>query len=201
MTDPERPGVAAILDAWQAADGGAEPVLLRFALGTELGGALDAVAGYPNGDRWTLVTLGLTELGEKVTRFPDISGYGFEFTMRIPRPQPTTAPPEWIRRLLNALAERMRAGADFGPGDWIVTGGPLGGEAANTPLTGLAITYDPQLTRIATPNGSVDFLTVVGLTTAEGAAAQEAGEVQSIVDDIRARDPLLVTDPSRPSVR
>ena len=84
MTDPERPGVAAILDAWQAADGGVEPVLLRFALGTELGGALDAVAAYPTGDRWTLVTLGLTELGEKVTQFPDISGYGFEFTMRIP---------------------------------------------------------------------------------------------------------------------
>lgn len=201
MTDPERPGVAAILDAWQAADGGVEPVLLRFALGTELGGALDAVAAYPTGDRWTLVTLGLTELGEKVTQFPDISGYGFEFTMRIPRPRPTTMPPEWARRVLNALAERMRAGADFGPGDWIVTAGPLGGEATNAPLTSLAVTYDPQLARIGTPNGSVDFLTVVGLTAAEGAAAQQAGEVQSIVDEIRARDPLLVTDPSRPSVR
>jgi hypothetical protein len=193
--------VAAILDGWQAADGGAEPVILRYALGTELGGALDAIAGYPDGGRWTLVTLGLTELGEKVSHFPDISGYGFEFTMRIPRREPSTAPPEWSRRLLDDLSARMRAGADYGPGDWIVTPQPLGGVAANAPLTSLAITYDPQLPRIDTPNGSVDFLTVVGLTAAEGAAAQEAGEVQSIVDEIRARDPLLVTDPSRSSVR
>jgi hypothetical protein len=201
LTDPERPGVTAILDAWQSAAGGAEPVVMRFAFGTELGGALEAVAGYPAGDRWTLVTLGLTELGEKATRFPDISGYGFEFTMRLPRAQSTTLPPEWPRRVLNALAERMRAGADFGPGDWVVTGGPLAGEAANAPLTSLAIAYDPQVARIATPNGSVDFLTVVGLTTAEGEAAQQAGAVQPIVDEIRARDPLLTTDPSRPSVR
>lgn len=199
--DRERPGVTAILDAWQAVDTLAEPVVARYALGVELGGSLDAVAGYPGEGLWTMVTLGLTELDGKVTRFPDISGYGFEFTMRVPRPQPTTIPPDWARRLLADLAARMRGGADFGPGDWIVTPHPLGAVAANGPLTGLAITYDPQLTRIDTPNGAVDFLTVVGLTTAEAEAAQRAGEVRSILDDLRAQDPLLVTDPARPSVR
>lgn len=199
--DAERRGVAAILDAWQAVDGLGEPVVWRYALGTELGGALDAVAGFPGGGLWTVVTLGLTELDEKVTRFPEISGYGFEFTMRLPRPQPTTAPPGWCRRLLADLAARMRGGADFGPGDWIVTPHPIGGEADNAPLTGLAITHDPQVTRIGTPNGSADFLTVVGLTSAEAEAAQQAGEVDSILRDLRGRDPLLVTDPSRPSVR
>lgn len=199
--DAERPGVAAILDAWQDAEALSEPVIARYLLGTELGGPLDAVAGYPGQGLWTLVTLGMTELDEKITRFPNISGYGFEFTMRVPRPEPTTVPPDWCRRLLADLAARMRGGADFGPGDWIVTPHPLGGLAVNAPLTGLAITHDPKLPRISTPNGSVDFLTVVGLTTAEAEAAQRSGEVGGILDDLRARNPLLVTDPARPGVR
>lgn len=199
--EAERPGVSAILDAWQAVDGLDEPVLARYALGTALGGALDAIAGYPGSGLWTVVTLGLTELDEKVSHFPEISGYGFEFTMRLPRRQPATAPPDWCLRLLADLAARMRGGADFGPGDWIVTPHPIGGEAANAPLTGLAITHDPQLPRVDTPNGSADFLTVVGLTSAEAEAAQQAGEVDSILRDLREQDPLLVTDPSRPGVR
>jgi hypothetical protein len=207
MTGPERPatterpGVAAVLDAWQAASGNVEPVVARYMRGVALGGALDAVAGYPLAGHWLLTTLGLTELDDKESSYAGISGYGFEFTLRIPRTSDATGFPDWPRRLLADLAARMRGGADFGPGDWLVTPAPLGGVPGNAPLTGLAIAYDPVLRRISTPNGSVDFLTVVGLTTAEGAAAQQAGDVLRIVEELSVIDPLLVTDPGRRSVR
>lgn len=197
--DPDpgpREGFDALVAAGTAATG-TDPVVARFALGTELGGPLDGVLAYPGDGHWLLVTFGLTELGAKRSRHPDVSGIGYELTMRTPRAG-DTIPPQWSINVLNDLARRVRTGMDLGPNDWLATPGPIGGVAENAPLTGILVVFDPRLARLGTPNGTVDFLTVVGISTAEAAEAGATGDSLPVLRRLLATSPLLVTDPRRP---
>jgi hypothetical protein len=195
------PGLDAIVDGWARIHPDVEPIQVRLGAGTALGGPFDGVFGYPLPGHWLLVSYGLTELGPKESDIAELSGSGFEFTCRLARDPGATIPPEWMIRVMSDLATRFLAGADLDVGDWIVTPSPLGGATEAGPLTSLAIVIDTELASIDTPNGAVNFFQLVGLTAAEGAAANEAGTVEPIVAELRQRDPLLVTDPARPSLR
>jgi suppressor of fused len=79
------------LPGWEAIDSalrGLYPGVEPLHLGTQVlwadGGPdpLDAVQIYPRPDHWHIVGFGLSELGQKVTPFPDTSGWGFELTAR-----------------------------------------------------------------------------------------------------------------------
>src|SRR5688572_24481090 len=49
---------------------------------------------------WFFVTFGLTELYEKESDDLAVSGWGFELTMRTPRPDGVQQPPQWPLTLL-----------------------------------------------------------------------------------------------------
>ena len=77
-----------------------------------------------------------------------------------------------------------------------VTGHPNLPDAPPTGLTVFAISDDPQLSPIDTPNGAVRFLQLVGVTSAE--KDEMVGTRTADVLQRLARDnPLLVTDPDR----
>ena len=57
---------------------------------------------------WLYVTYGLSELFEKSSNDPHVSGFGFELTLRIPRGDEDT-PPRWPLRLLHALGHHVLA--------------------------------------------------------------------------------------------
>lgn len=201
MPEPDLlPGLVRIYEEWEQHHPGVEPLTVQFAAGGESESAVDGVLSYPLDDHWLLVTFGLTELGEKTSPEPKVSGAGFEFTCRLPRDPGDTAPPQWALRVLHALADKFLAGTDLDVGHWIVTSGPLGGDPGNGAMTSLAIVPDAELRGIATPNGVVLFFQVVGLLADEGAKAQESGGVDAIIGCLRDRDPRLVTDPNRPAV-
>lgn len=148
------------------------------------------LSAYRCDDHWFLVTFGLTELFTKDGDDPEVSGYGFELTMRVPA---TDDPPPWALNLLRKLGDYVfTSGRVFEAGHRMSPGGPITG-APDTTLTALAFTEDPLLGTINTPHGSVRFLSVVGITAAELAHAQAT----STDELLGTFTPPLITDPAR----
>ena len=142
------------------------------------------------------MTFGLTELYEKESDDLAVSGWGFELTMRTPRADGAQQPPLWPLTLLARLGEYVFTRASpFGPGHRLDPGGPITG-AAGTRLTAVAFAADPELASITTPNGSVDFLQVVGISSAE-LERMQGSTTAAVLEELAAHSPNLVTDPSR----
>ncbi|GAB3743525.1 suppressor of fused domain protein [Nocardiopsis nanhaiensis] len=194
------PGLTRIYEGWADRYPDVQPLTVQFAADGETDG-LNGVLAYPMPDHWLLVTFGLTELGEKTSEEPRVSGAGFEFTCRIPREPDDEAVPAWILRVLHALAQQFLAGAQLDVGHWIITPSPLGGEASNGDMTSLAIVPDADIRILDTDNGLVLFFQIVGLMAEEGEYAQQADTVAPIIAILRDRDPKMITDPGRGTIR
>jgi hypothetical protein len=193
--DEHRRTTASASDASAAAD----PV--RFT-GREVAGLAEVVAhwhpappaGGPEG-HWHFVTLGLSELDDKISPDPARSGWGLELTLRAPGPPDT--PPRWPVRVLQQLAAYVTESRNpFGPGHHMDLGTGLDEEVPA--LDALAFARDPELGTIETPNGAVTFVQAVGLHADEAARAAR-GSVRGFLEALADRTPLLVTRPDRPS--
>lgn len=157
-----------------------------------LGGALQGISAYAASDHWHLVTYGLSELYQKESDDPEVSGWGYELTIRVPR---DGGPPDWAFNLLHAIAQQTQQhGVVYGVGHRIDTGHEYAGPG--TGLTAVAMTEDPQLGTIRTPNGALLFLQVVGVT-GEELAEMKASSTALVLDELRATRRLLVTSPRR----
>jgi hypothetical protein len=146
---------------------------------------------------WHYVTYGMSELYAKESDDADTSGWGFEFTFRLAR-HGEAEPPMWVMSFLNNLARYVfNTGNVFGVGHHLNLNGPIAlGE--NTAIRAIAFTTDPQLGRISTPHGSVEFLQVVGLTLDE-LDAIETWDTGPFLDLLANYNPLLLTDLRRTS--
>lgn len=161
---------------------------------------LPAIAVYAGQrpDHWHFVTYGLSELFEKTSDDPAISGFGFELTLRTPRTADEQTPPSWPLRALQGLGRYVlgtRQGFDTGHC------ADLGGSIAQgipSELTCLAMVPDPLLGQISTPFGALLFLQVVGLTSDELAAMQRLDH-EGVVNLLGELDFHGITDPARHS--
>jgi len=150
---------------------------------------LDAVWVYPTRNHWHFVTLGFSELYEKESPNPAVSGWGFELSMRVARPPDDDDPPAWVAPLLFKLGRYVfNNSAPFGEGHHIDYGGPL--DDGDSPLTALAFAADPQLAPIDTPNGRVTFLAVVGLKPEERPPLEDGAE--AVLERMAKGNPLWV---------
>jgi hypothetical protein len=150
-------------------------------------------------DHWHYVTYGLTELFEKTSSRVDVSGFGFELTLRLPRRPDDDRPPVWALRLLQGLGGFVLAG--HGPldtGHVVDLGGPL--DADDSGLTGVVLVPDPQLGKVDGPHGSILFLAVFGLAPDE-VEAMQAWDLRRKVGLVAEVEPLAITDPTRPPLR
>ncbi len=156
---------------------------------------------------WHLVSYGLSELFDKSSPDPERSGFGLEFTLRLPRDPAEPQPPMWAVELLQALGHYVLSG--HGPldsGHIIDLGGPMGPpvvvDEAERPsaLQGVVCIPDPQLGKVDTPHGSVLFLQLFGLTRDE---LEPMGDwtLERKVGLVREADPMAITDPTRGSMR
>src|SRR5207247_650469 len=80
---------------------------------------LDGVSVYKNLDppHWHYITFGLSELYEKESDIPDVSGFGFELTFRLACKPEADSPPIWAVKFLQSLAKYVvnrRRGFDVG---------------------------------------------------------------------------------------
>lgn len=156
---------------------------------------LYGLSAYRQGDHWFFVTYGLSELFAKESEDRAVSGWGFELTMRAVGAD--AEPPAWPRALLDRLGSVVySSGRPFGVGHRLDAVSQITGGNPPTRLTCIAFTDDPELGTIETPNGSVTFLAVVGITPDE-LAEMKASTTATVLGQIRASNPLLVTDPLR----
>jgi hypothetical protein len=169
------------------ADGGPDP--------------LDGISAYrvENPPHWHYVTFGFSELGDKRSDDPEVSGWGFELSFRLDRRPEETEAPEWPVSLLQKLARYVfNTRCPFDHEHYIRWGGPITKEE-DTALEALVFTGDPILGQINTPNGRVKFLTVIGITSDEHDFAAEAGPDQ-LLNLLLAQNPLGITHLTRPSL-
>lgn len=116
---------------------------------------------------WHFVTYGLSELYEKESDDPEVSGWGFELTFRLSRPANESEPPAWVLNFLQNLARYVfETGNVFQEGHHMNLNGPICLEV-ETPIRAICFVSDAELPEITTPNGKLLFLQVVGITESE----------------------------------
>lgn len=202
--DAAAPGWEAIDASLAALYGDQEPQHMGTLLNYRLGGPdpLDGISAYRRAlpvPHWHYVTYGFSELYDKESDVPDTSGYGFELSFRLLADHDDTTPPAWVFNFLQNLARYVfETGNVFSPGDSMSTNGPIALESA-TAICAIAFIGDPELPPIDTPNGSLAFIQVVGLTVEERQAAKH-WSTQGLLDVLLPHMPLWVTDLQRASL-
>lgn len=196
---------------WDAIDN----VLLRqygrkadFHLGTRhpwrLGGPdpLDGISIYQRDSPVShchYVGYGMSELYDKESPDPEVSGWGFEFTIRAAGGV-AGPPPSWPARLLQQLGKYVfDSGKLFEPGHTMKVSAGIDPDRPESRIRGITFVEDPELGAVRTPHGRLRFLQVVGLTTEEFEAAR-GGRAQELLDRIAGDLPLFVTDTARRSL-
>jgi hypothetical protein len=155
---------------------------------------------------WLYVTYGLSELFDKSSDDPSLSGFGFELTLRTPLPpgqNGDSTPPIWPLRLLQGIGRHVLANrAGFDSGHVLELGASIVAPNTDGPsdavLTGLICLPDPLLGKIETVNGSLLFLRLFGVTADELLILNDL-ELGSLVACIAELSPMAITDPERRS--
>ncbi|HET9988666.1 MAG TPA: suppressor of fused domain protein, partial [Kofleriaceae bacterium] len=163
------------------------------------------------------VTYGFSDLMRKETDDPEVSGFGFELTFRLARaasksgerPARSAAEggaevydekvPEWAVTMLENLGRYVfRTGNRFAAGHKMNLTGPIT-QDNDTALVAIVFADDPELGEINSQFGKARFVQIVGITDDEYKLIQE-WSVVGLVELLRRRLPLLVTDIARRSV-
>ncbi len=193
--DDQAPGWDAIDAAMKAVHGDVEPAHKGLAPGVAFGSTLQGISAYAEADHWHFVTYGLTELFAKESDVAEISGLGYELTLRVPRAG-EDSPPDWPFALLANVAAAARAGNDFAAGHRLQVGGPITGDS-DTVMEAVAFVSDPSLpVWTSSPNGSFEFYELVGITPDE-LAEMQASSTAAVLARLAGRNPVLITDPAR----
>jgi hypothetical protein len=166
------------------------------------GGLVEGISAYRAIDpvpHWHFVTYGFSELYAKKTADAEISGFGFELTFRLAPLRDGEPPSSWASNFLRNLGAYVgRTGNGFGVHHAMDLQGPIAlGQA--TDIKAIAFGEDPQLSVIATPNGRVRFLQIVGLTLDEYEAC-DAWDTAGMLKVLRGIDPRLLTRLDRKSI-
>jgi hypothetical protein len=199
----DAPGWDAIDAALRPVYGDREPYHVGTVIPYALGGPdpIHGISAYQNGEpvpHWHFITYGFSELWAKESDDPDVSGFGFELTFRLTCEAQEEKPPTWALNFLQNLGRYVfETGNPFGVGHTLPLNGPIQ-KGASTLLHAASFGSDPQLPPLATPNGQVEFLQVVGLTMDE-LEAISSWNATAFLELRRRDDPLLLTDLSRTS--
>jgi hypothetical protein len=147
---------------------------------------------------WHFVSYGLTELYDKDSDDPEVSGWGFELTLRLVR-GPEETPPGWAMGLLQNLARYVfRSGNPFDEHHHLNANGPIALEA-ETALKAVLFVRDPLLPPQQTPYGRMKFLQVVGITLDEYELLRD-WSAEGVAAALAEARPLLTTDLARTSI-
>jgi hypothetical protein len=199
----DAPGWDAIDAALRPIYGEREPYHVGTVIPYALGGPdpIHGISAYKNAEpapHWHFVTYGFSELWAKESSDPDVSGFGFELTFRPTCKAKEKKPPIWALNFLQNLGRYVfETGNPFGLGHTLPLNGPIE-QGSPTLIHAASFAADPQLPPVATPNGRVEFLQIVGLTMDELAAISSWNATAFL--ELRSRDdPFLLTDLTRTS--
>lgn len=161
---------------------------------------LDGISIYDGGDYYHFVTYGLTELYEKQSRNTELSGYGYEMTLKLKKAGLEDEEAE-IRNICGILQSIARVtftnNEVFFPNEFIRTGQTTGMDVnQKSKLTGFIVIKDPTVETIETFNGRVEFRELVGMTDAELLTLKSRDSVAEIYQKLGSD----ITDWSRDSI-
>jgi hypothetical protein len=199
----DAPGWDAIDAALWPLYGDREPYHVGTVIPYALGGPdpIHGISAYQNAQpvpHWHFVTYGFSELWAKESTNPEVSGFGFELTFRLACKARQKKPPIWAWNFLQNLGRYVFETVNaFGVGHTLPLNGPIK-QGSSTLIQATSFINDPQLRPMATPNGRVEFLQVVGLTMDE-LEAISSWNAAAFLELRRRHDPLLLTDLSRAS--
>ena len=132
---------------------------------------LDGISIYDGGTYWHFVSFGLSEIYGKESDDKEVSGYGYELTLKLKKYdfEDEEAELKNICGILQAIARiTFTKGEIFLPNEFIYTGQQTGMDAKQkSNLTGFITIADTSVQAIDTPNGRVEFLELIGMTDAE----------------------------------
>lgn len=196
---PLGPGAVALDAHVDAADGGppGHRWRPRQAHARPGQGPLDQVTGHLVNDHWHLVTYGLSEVDAKESDDPELSGWGFELTIRVEAEGGDE--PQWAIDLLANLAVYVWTSRHpFAPGHHVALGGAIR-PGTDTALTAAVVVTDPGLGELIGPFGAVEFLQIVGVTDDEIELCR-SWSTEGMLGVVARDDPMLVTRLGRVSV-
>ncbi len=132
---------------------------------------LDGISVYDGGDYWHFVTYGLSDIYEKETDDPLVSGYGMEFTLKLKKDDYSNEEGE-IRCICGILQQIARitftSGEIFNEYEYLYTGQTVGIDLEQkSNITGFITIPDTNIVNIDTPNGKVKFIEFIGVTDIE----------------------------------
>lgn len=132
---------------------------------------LEVVEMYDAGDYWHFVSLGLSELYEKVSDDPEISGFGMELTFKLKKDDSIgfDEEKEAIYNNMQIIATAAYIdGMIFKPYEYIYTEQTDGIDYNHkSNLVGFITIPDPSVAPMMTPNGKVEFIELIGVTKEE----------------------------------
>jgi Suppressor of fused protein (SUFU) len=199
---------------WKAIDarlkplyGDQEPVHYPGGLHPSLGGAnqLEGISVYTTASggipHLHYVSYGLSRLHyDERAVGGEFSRFGFEFTFRLKAAASEKDKNPWPANMMQNLARYVVKSKQVKVFDeyHFMNSGPIRVDV-ETRITALAFAIDPELGRMETPHGKVDFLQIVGLTGREfDALMEDKGEgVPALLEKLRTGNPMLVTDLQR----
>ncbi len=139
------------------------------AIGAALTGAsVDHVVYYAQEDgvaHWDFISFGMSEIGEKLNGNPEVSGSGYEFTLRTLRNGDEAEPHAWPMRLFTRVGDYALSGAELTEYDYLELES-LDADQENQ-FVGALLVPDPKLEKAATPNGEIRFMQIVPILEAE----------------------------------
>jgi len=174
--------------------------IIKYMLGGK--DSLDGISVYESQnqeDHYHIVSYGLSELYyNEESAGKEFSKYGFEFTLRLKKKEGDDF--NWAMNLMQNLARYVfETGKWFEEFHFIPTNSPIRLDY-DTNLTAIAFVLDPELGKIQTPHGEVQFLQMVGITTDEYELLKQnpkLDETEKLLDQLKVNNPLLITDLDR----
>ena len=174
--------------------------IIKYMLGGK--DPLDGISVYENQNQenhYHIVSYGLSELYyNEESAGKEFSKYGFEFTFRLKKKEGDDF--NWAMNLMQNLARYVfETGKWFEEFHFIPTNSPIRLDY-DTNLTAIAFVLDPELGKIQTPHGEVQFLQMVGITTEEYELLKQnpkLAETEKLLDQLKINNPLLITDLDR----
>jgi hypothetical protein len=165
---------------------------------------LDGVSIYDNKKQLFhhhLVSYGFSELYyNEHSAGAEFSKFGFELTFRLKPFVEDNGDPFWAIQVMNNLARYVfETGNWFEENQYLPAKGPIRLET-NTKIIGFVFTIDPELGKIQTPNGELNFIQMVGITEKELLLLKTnstMGEVEKLIFELKKDNPLLITDLER----
>ncbi|MCL6265563.1 suppressor of fused domain protein [Flagellimonas myxillae] len=152
-------------------------------------------------DHYHFVSYGMSNLYYDLENCgQEFSGWGFEFTFRLIPFEEDKEEPKWVISLMQNLAKYVfNSEKWFEDYHFIPANGPIRLNT-ETDISAIAFIEDPEMGIIETPNGHVQFLQMVGITTTEYEQLKQnpkTTEAKILLDRLTKENPLLITDLKR----